>query len=265
MLPTNWSWNWTWNCGEIQRDVGNSGAQSGGQYQPGVAQYQPVNINISIRINSPGNDGPVTQSNVTNVTNVTFVLGPSHVVAAPALPLSLPIFASTAAEPARAELVAELASVEVTMAFDEEEATDWIFRGATGPSGVDSIVSAQADAASEPRKPAAFASVAPRSSAWTVRAVAVTQAQASVRPDRPARAGSPRKPSRRPLPPTRAPVLASGFAGSVPGGADGGGWPLLALLLVPFSLALVDSASRTVRVATLPAGVELSSRRDRPG
>ena len=34
------------------------------QYQPGVTQYRPININISIRINSPGNDGPVSQKNV---------------------------------------------------------------------------------------------------------------------------------------------------------------------------------------------------------
>ena len=29
-----------------------------------LAQYQPVNMNVSIRISSPGNDGPVSQSNV---------------------------------------------------------------------------------------------------------------------------------------------------------------------------------------------------------
>jgi hypothetical protein len=204
-------------------------------------------------------------TNITNVTNETFVVASPPGLAAPALPMSLPAV-STAADSTQAELAPELASLELAMALDGTEPTEWIFRGATGPSVVDSIVSAQADVPQAPTPTAASRTyAAPKASAWTVRAVAVTRAQASVRPDRPVRTGSPRKPSRRPLPPTRAPVLASGFAGAVPGGADGGGWPLLALLLVPFSLALVDSASRTVRVATQPAAVELRSRRERPG
>ncbi len=48
------SWTWIWNCG------GNAG-----QYQGATSsQYQPSNVNVSIRISSPGNDGPVSQSNV---------------------------------------------------------------------------------------------------------------------------------------------------------------------------------------------------------
>jgi hypothetical protein len=51
-LPKNWTW--IWNCG------GNSG-----QYQDATAsQYQPTNVNVAIRISSPGNDGPVSQANV---------------------------------------------------------------------------------------------------------------------------------------------------------------------------------------------------------
>ena len=52
----------------------NTAAENPPQYQPGVTQYRPININISIRINSPGNDGPVTQTNI------------AVVVTAPALP-----------------------------------------------------------------------------------------------------------------------------------------------------------------------------------
>jgi hypothetical protein len=60
--------------------------------------------------------------------------------------------------------------------------------------------------------------------------------------------------------------MASGLAGAAPGGGGGdGGWPLLALLLVPFALALVDSTSRTAREAGPPAAAELRSRRERPG
>ncbi len=52
----------------------NTAGQNTSQYQPGVTQYRPININISIRINSPGNDGPVSQTNV------------AVLLAAPALP-----------------------------------------------------------------------------------------------------------------------------------------------------------------------------------
>jgi hypothetical protein len=51
-MPRNWTW--IWSCGE-----------NPGQYQgAAIGQYQPVNVNVSIRVGSPGNDGPVSQSNV---------------------------------------------------------------------------------------------------------------------------------------------------------------------------------------------------------
>ena len=50
--PRNWTW--IWNCGTNPV-----------QYQgTTVAQYQPSNVNVSIRVASPGNDGPVSQANV---------------------------------------------------------------------------------------------------------------------------------------------------------------------------------------------------------
>jgi hypothetical protein len=51
-VPSNWSW--IWNCGD------NTVQYHGGT----IGQYQPVNLNVAIRISSPGNDGPVTQSNI---------------------------------------------------------------------------------------------------------------------------------------------------------------------------------------------------------
>ena len=51
-IPRNWTW--IWNCGD-----------NPGQYQGGTpVQYRPSNVNVSIRVASPGNDGPVVQSNV---------------------------------------------------------------------------------------------------------------------------------------------------------------------------------------------------------
>ena len=60
----NWTWNWDWDCGDPDPIPTNTAGQNTSQYQPGVTQYRPININISIRINSPGNDGPVSQTNV---------------------------------------------------------------------------------------------------------------------------------------------------------------------------------------------------------
>jgi hypothetical protein len=60
----NWTWNWNWNCGEPDSATANSAGEKPPQYQPAVTQYRPININISIRINSPGNNGPVLQTNV---------------------------------------------------------------------------------------------------------------------------------------------------------------------------------------------------------
>lgn len=70
---SNWSWNWNWNC-----DPDTNPAVDVEQYQPPTTQYQDGNTNIfqggntniGIRIASPGDDGPVTQTTST-VTQVT--------------------------------------------------------------------------------------------------------------------------------------------------------------------------------------------------
>ncbi len=80
-LPQSWVWNWSGNCGGIGTATGNADPQSAPQYQPGVTQYQPVNVNVSIRIASPGSNGPVVQANV--AVAVTVPLPP---VVAPGLP-----------------------------------------------------------------------------------------------------------------------------------------------------------------------------------
>lgn len=63
-IPASWTWNW--NCGgnsEQYRDVT-------------AAQYQPVNVNVAIRISSPGNDGPVTQANIAVAVGAAITAGP---------------------------------------------------------------------------------------------------------------------------------------------------------------------------------------------
>ena len=107
-------------------------------------------------------------------------------------------------------------------------------------------------------------SVSRTSSATAAYAVAPRQ-HPTARDARAAGGGSKQHERKRPLPPRRAPLLASGLAAAAPAGGADGGWPLLALLLVPFAFALVDRAGRAAREAGPPADAELSSRRERPG
>ena len=79
VLPANsllpiWNWNWDWNCGGSPSSGGNNESQLPTQYQPSATQYQPMNVNISIRILSPGNDGAVTQTNVAQTSVATTIV-----------------------------------------------------------------------------------------------------------------------------------------------------------------------------------------------
>ncbi len=78
-VPRNWTW--IWNCGD-----------NPGQYQSGTAsQYQPVNLNVSIRISSPGNDGPVSQSNVAIAVSTGRTSPDGHTPAGPSPSPSPPV------------------------------------------------------------------------------------------------------------------------------------------------------------------------------
>lgn len=54
---SNWVWNWTWNC---DREPITGGDAS--QYQGTATQYQPENVNVAIRVFSPGDNESVTQT-----------------------------------------------------------------------------------------------------------------------------------------------------------------------------------------------------------
>ena len=59
-----WNWNWNWNCGADPPVSEESESEIPSQYHGGTTQYQPINVNVSIRVSSPGNDGAVSQANV---------------------------------------------------------------------------------------------------------------------------------------------------------------------------------------------------------
>jgi hypothetical protein len=113
-----WNWTWIWNC------AGNTEAASSGgaQYQSATGndttgQYQPGNVNIAIRISSPGSNGPVNQSNVAVTVAVPTSSSPSAGVAGgtavrvdvqvPGVADALPSSASSASFDAPLDVVAE--------------------------------------------------------------------------------------------------------------------------------------------------------------
>jgi hypothetical protein len=101
-LPKNWTW--IWNCGENPT-----------QYQDATAaQYQPSNVNIAIRISSPGNDGPVSQSNLAVAVHVGLpaVATPAGPAVVVPTPVSVSDVASDAVIPGMTSLPALVAPVE---------------------------------------------------------------------------------------------------------------------------------------------------------
>jgi len=265
----NWTWNWDWDCGVPELPHENTTAQSGGQYQPGVTQYRPININISIRINSPGNDGPVTQSNTVSATT-TFVMptirvelsgSPGSAAPGPAVAVS-----AFAPEPLLAD--APLAVFQTVV-----EETTWfehccpVHGPQITPFGVPTADRSQVepipDAASrETTAPARFE-----------RAVAVTLqlTRASEKAAHEARTAPLRARTVRPAPPRRPAdavgepgrTLSSGFA---PASANDGriGYTMLALVGFAFIFAFVD-ATRSVAADVRAAGEDPDPPPDRPG
>ena len=94
-LQQIWNWNWNWNCGGNTNGNGNSGSQSSSQYQPVTSQYQPINVNISIRIASPGNDGPVVQTNLALAMPVIVQTASNHSAPLPVQWLPAPLAVQT--------------------------------------------------------------------------------------------------------------------------------------------------------------------------
>ena len=270
----NWSWNWNWYCNDAKSKEKNSDAKSAPQYQPVVTQYRPININVSIRINSPGDDGPVLQTNVAVAVATPVLAVP--VLAAP-VPVVLPPPAAPAQSvPAAVESPAQ-ALVPVLFRFD----------GGLEPAPIqDDLVACCLSAAPEgsSERPATTRPVldAPQAAGAAgditapVRfraAVEVTLrlARAAERTARAERAS--RAPVRtvRPAPrrqggPSRAPALVVNAAGMTPLGASDGRLGYLVLLVagLAFAIAFAD-ASRSVAAEVRAAGEDPDPPPDHPG
>jgi hypothetical protein len=264
----NWIWNWDWNCGEPESIPENTSGEKPPQYQPSVTQYRPININISIRINSPGNDGNVSQTNV------------AVVLAAPALPklkieVPLPLPAQTGGTAASSESSAPLSFVAVVAGAifaDPAEAA---------PEDDDCCVDGEprgiATAASEPQSLLLPQSPPPVRRDITAKerfraSVAVTTrlARASEAAARVARP-TPKPAQLRPAPrhaaaPVREEAAALSAAGFAPANVSDGRLGQLLLVLVAFAFAIAFAdASRSVAAEVRAAGEDPDRPPDHPG
>ena len=241
-LPTNWNWNWAWNCDPEKSTAKNKEQESGTQYQGVNTRYQPLNINVTIRIASPGDNGPVTQ------TNVVFAVDAGGVSAG----VQAAVPAATAVPAASS--VPESAPGTPGAATAEEK-----------PGKRDAAAKRKFASADDERRAAPAAQpVVAEAPYWTARPVVPKRLQPA-NPEAHRSRTKHRRPTRHPHTPKRAPVIPVASGGASPSGGSDGGGSGFALLLVPFLFALVDSARRSVRDITPPMGRAHRLRQERPG
>ncbi len=277
-VPT--SWTWIWNCGD-----------NSDQYQGQTAdQYQQINTNVSIRISSPGSDGPVTQTNLGIFTGIsvpislpqlprapTTVALPAISVPMPSIGISLPsiVVGDSAAASQGTPSVIPLVeigweenvagvSIEIDTLVPGE-----IVSGEPIPAAPAGPVSGDVSPTPEPATqwggpgheatvaaPPHGASLTPPRAASALGAVAAASSPASQEAaPRSKPRPSPRwTPSEGPSPraPATAPSGASA-ASAAGGGGSSGGLPIF--LALPFVAVLLDLARRVaLERATWPSG-----------
>jgi hypothetical protein len=264
----NWTWNWDWNCGDGNPLPTNTVGESPPQYQPGVTQYRPININISIRINSPGNDGPVHQTNVAVV--VTAPALPPIRVEVPASPLAQ---SGGTASVGFEALVSPASPIAFIAQMITEPAQPFAEDGCCmlpAPKGV-------ATAADEPQSlllpqapPASRRDITARQrfhAAVEVTARIARASEAAARVARPAPKPAQLRPApRRHAAPTREQASALSAAGFAPLNAPDGrlGYFVLLVVGLAFAIAFAD-ASRSVAAEVRAAGEDPDPPPDRPG
>ena len=266
----NWNWNWDWNCGEADPIPTNSAEEKPPQYQPGVTQYRPININISIRINSPGNDGGVKQTNV-----AVLVAAPVLPALRVEVPVPAPVGAQTAVTPLGADSQAETLvspGAFIAQMFTAAElplvAEDCCFGDDSRdlPSTVaepESVLLPQAPPAA--RRDTTARERFSASIAVTVRLAKASEAAARVA--RPAPKPAQLRPApRRPAAPAREQAAAMSAAGFAPLNASDGRLGQLLLLIATFAfvIALAD-ATRSVAAEVRAAGEDPDRPPDHPG
>jgi hypothetical protein len=263
----NWNWIWNWNCGGESAPTANNGTETSSGYHSAPVQYRPVNINVSIRINSPGANGPVTQANV--AVGVAIPLpapeppapGPAPVIPAPAEP---PVATGESAAPA--ESPPEAAPAEAAAAEEQGSCCLLPERRVPAPA---------------PERPASFLAGGGTATATGIAslpgdAVAVAarlelqvrSAATAARPQTPQlRPAQPRRgrpaPQRRETDEEPSAVTQSGL-GIVPVGGPERSLPFAALVLLAFAFASANSSLASVR-SRPTRGTDADDPPDRPG
>ena len=271
----NWIWNWDWNCGASDPIPENTVEEKPPQYQPGVTQYRPININISVRINSPGNDGPVSQTNL-----AVLLAAPAPPKLRIEVPAPLPtqagsaLVSSEAAAPltfmaeAPLNFMAEIAN-DVFADPAEPAATDDSCCAATEPRGAEAVSEPQSLLLPQAPPPVRRESSAKERFGASV-AVTVRLAQASEAAARIARP-APKPAQLRPAPrhtaaETREEAAALGAAGLAPMNAADGRLAYFMLPVVGFAFAFAFArTSRSVAAEVRLAGEDPDPPPDRPG
>ena len=283
VLPANylqqiWNWNWNWNCGANDNVNGNSESQLPSQYQPVTSQYQPINVNIAIRIASPGNDGPVVQANLA-------VAMPTLVLAAPTRPAPLPVprpaplpASGPPAAPVPVENTPQPAEQSTEAAAEPSESPsapeDTPSPAASAPSRTPNIdttpirsVLDRAPGLAHPDTTRATTRAAPVAAVSAEAIAALARPAPAVAAGKRANAQEQRaKTHARPITPKHAAVGALSYASFAPLGAGGSDrtLQLIFLIFVPFLFAFADAARR-VAEERKAAAADSGRRREKPG
>ena len=265
----NWTWNWNWNCGADESPSLDNDREKPPQYQPVAAQYRPININVSIRINSPGNNGPVAQTNL--AVALTPPTLPQLLVDQPA---AVPGQSSGAPSPspepihtlaALVSVFEELVPAEPAEVADESRCCalpEPVDTGAATPDP-QSVLLPEAP-------PAVERDLTPRGRFRAAVAVTITLAEASQAAARRARA-APKPAQLRPAPrqasaPLREQAMALSAAGLAPMNAADSRFGQLVLLAVAFAFAFAFAyASHSVAAEVRVAGEDPDPPPARPG
>ena len=260
----DWTWNWNWICGGGEPTLNNNVEETITGYRAPVTQYRPVNINVSIRIASPGDNGPVVQANV--AVGVTV---PVPVLVQPPVRVEPPV-AAPAAEPATAEAAATsqgdatAAPVEAAPAEEQDGCCQL-----PGPRGVPydpeppvSVVLA----AREP-VPAGDTTLAERDTVAIAARFELRARRAA------AAAAAPPRPQARPARPSSTsrvpgdegqPILVQGGLGFAPLNGSDQVWPYAVLMVFAFVFASVSLSRASARSRPTPAA-DPDDRPERPG
>ena len=251
------TWTWIWNCGKNSDEY----------HDETTDQYRPSNTNVSIRLSSPGDNGPVTQTTIAisaraasvSLPTIEFptvtLTTPAITVTAPAVGITIP------------SIVVEAPTEALTAQLAPEAAAEWpvdIALGSVSASAPSTSLTAIAPTprggipfGADRRHQAALHAAYGRLGTVTASPGAADRgASTGTRHDpRKAKAVPRRTPSRsapdQKLP--MSPVSSTSVSAAGTGGSPGGGLPIF--LALPFIAAMLDLARRVaLERATWPSG-----------